>query len=122
MLVPYRKNQQKIALGLLGFHENLKEHQSLLKELHTYESSPEYELYCYYHEGSNNIQGILGVELTNPITVHDISLNPSYRGEKVGFQMLDELQNLYPNDAIQGTPATNRYLEKWRESTTEGHV
>lgn len=120
MLVPYRKNQQKIALGLLSFHENLKEHQNLLKELHIYDSSDKYQLYCYYHEGSTNVQGIIGIELTSPIILHDISLNPSYRGEEIGFRMLDELQTMYPDDEIQGTPATDPYLIKWRNAASKG--
>lgn len=38
MLTQYRKNQRKIAMGLLGFHETLRDQQHLLKEIDTYES------------------------------------------------------------------------------------
>ena len=48
-------------------------------------------------EGSTNIQGIIGIywATNDQLIIHDISLNPSYRGENMGFQMLDELQEKY---------------------------
>ena len=59
MLSHYRKNQRKIAMGLLSFHESLKDHQHLLKEIDTYEDNDRYQLYCYYDEHSDNVQGVV---------------------------------------------------------------
>ena len=50
MLSHYRKNQRKIAMGLLSFHESLKDHQHLLKEIDTYEDNDRYQLYCFLSE------------------------------------------------------------------------
>ncbi len=99
MLSHYRKNQRKIAMGLLSFHESLKDHQHLLKEIDTYEDNDRYQLYCYYDEHSDNVQGVVGVSQLEDqeIVLHDISLNPSYRGEGVSLKMMEELQALYPD-------------------------
>lgn len=117
MLSHYRKNQRKIAMGLLSFHESLKDHQHLLKEIDTYEDDDRYQLYCYYDEHSDNVQGVVGVSQLEDqeIVLHDISLNPSYRGEGVSLKMMEELQALYPDQTIIGTPATSAFLAKWRK-------
>ena len=118
MLVQYRKNQRKIAMGLLSFHESLKDQQHLLKEIDAYENEERYQLYCYYDENSDNVQGVIGVSSLedNEIVLHDISLNPSYRGEGVSIKMMDELQRIYSNQLIIGTPATSPFLAKWQET------
>lgn len=117
MLTQYRKNQRKIAMGLLGFHESLKDQQHLLKEIDTYEDDDRYQLFCYYDENSDNVQGVVGISQADgeEIVLHDISLNPSYRGEGVSLKMMNELQELYPDQAITGTPATSAFLAKWQE-------
>lgn len=117
MLTQYRKNQRKIAMGLLSFHESLKDQQHLLKEIDTYEGDDRYQLYCYYADNSDNVQGVVGVSRLEDqeIVLHDISLNPSYRGEGISITMMDELQAMYPNQKIIGTPATSAFLAKWQE-------
>lgn len=117
MLTQYRKNQRKIAMGLLSFHESLKDHQHLLKEIDTYEEDKQYQLFCYYDEQSDNVQGVVGVSQLEDqeVVLHDISLNPSYRGEGVSMKMMKELQAMYPEQKIIGTPATSPFLAKWQE-------
>lgn len=117
MLTHYRKEQRKIAMGLLSFHQKLPEHQLTLKGIDAYEQDPNLKLLFWIPEGNHNIQGIVGIEKETPeaIVLHDISLNPSFRGEKLGFQLLDELTALYPEAKIYGTLATSAYLSKWKE-------
>ncbi len=45
MLTHYRKENRKIAMGLLSFHKKLTGKTSLLKEIDTYESEDDYELF-----------------------------------------------------------------------------
>ncbi|HFL0950825.1 TPA: N-acetyltransferase [Enterococcus faecium] len=61
MLTHYRKENRKIAMGLLSFHKKLTGKTSLLKEIDTYESEDDYELFFFTPEGSTNIQGIIGI-------------------------------------------------------------
>ena len=61
MLTHYRKENRKIAMGLLSFHKKLTDKSNLLKEINTYETEEGYELFFFTPEGSTNIQGIIGV-------------------------------------------------------------
>ena len=121
MLAHYRKENHKIAMGLLSFHKKLTDKSNLLKEINTYETEEGYELFFFTPEGSTNIQGIIGVYWgeNKELIIHDVSLNPSYRGDKMGFLMLDELQAKYPDFTIRPTEITEPYLTKWINRTSE---
>ena len=103
MLTHYRKENRKIAMGLLSFHKKLTGKTSLLKEIDTYESEDDYELFFFTPEGSTNIQGIIGIywATNDQLIIHDISLNPSYRGENMGFQMLDYRKSTRMSPSVQ---------------------
>lgn len=119
MLTVYRKEQQKIAKGLLSFHHSRMGKDSLTGELTQYEENEALQLYLYTPPNESNIQGILGVEeAKETVILRDIALNPSYRGEGEGFAMLDELQSLLEQKRILGTVETSTYLAKWREHRT----
>ncbi|WP_086347494.1 GNAT family N-acetyltransferase [Candidatus Enterococcus clewellii] len=115
MLIPYRKEQQKIAVGLLSFHDKMEKYHSLLNEIDMYEQEERLTLFFWVPAQGENIQGLLGVEYITEtqLILHDISLNPSYRGEGLGFQLLDELRDSYSEVEIIGTSATKEYLDKW---------
>ncbi|MBO0439065.1 GNAT family N-acetyltransferase [Candidatus Enterococcus ikei] len=117
MLTYYRKEQRKIAMGLLSFHQKLTEYQALLKEIDMYETEENLHLFFWIPDGEQNIQGILGIEVetSEAMILHDISINPSFRGEKLGFNLLNEMKELYPETKIYGTLATSAYLSKWKE-------
>lgn len=117
MLNNYRKEQRKIAMGLLSFHQKLTEYQSLLKEIDMYETEENLHLLFWTPLGEQNIQGVVGIEVvqSESIILHDISINPSFRGEKLGFDLLDEVVQLYPEIKLYGTSATSTYLSKWKE-------
>ena len=57
--------------------------------------------------------------ILDQMTIHDISLNPSYRGENIGFQMLNELQAKYPDVLIHPTDITEAYLSRWINENKE---
>lgn len=117
MLTYYRKEQRKIAMGLLSFHQKLTEYRSLLKEIDMYENDENLHLLLWTPDGEQNIQGIIGIELEDSvgIVVHDISITPSFRGEKLGFELLNEVLERYPELKLYGTAATSAYLSKWKE-------
>ncbi|MFK4565642.1 GNAT family N-acetyltransferase [Enterococcus sp. UD-01] len=118
MLKHYRKEQRKIAMGLLSFHQKLAEYQSLLKEIDMYETEENLKLLFWIPEGENNIQGIVGLEFDTPETMilHDITINPSYRGEKLGFNLLQEVADKYADRQLYGTQATAAFLSKWKDN------
>lgn len=120
MLIPYRKEYQKIALGFLSFHAKMKQYGPLLKELDWYEQQEHFHLYFWAPDDSKKIQGIVGVsdEKEGLLVLHDISISPSFRGEGYGFLVLDEVNELYPDRALYGTVATTPFLSKWEAQRT----
>lgn len=50
MLTHYRKENRKIAMGLLSFHKKLTDKSNLLKEINTYETEEGYELFFSSHQ------------------------------------------------------------------------
>ena len=121
MLIPYRKEHQKIAVGLLSFHDKMEKYHSLLHEIEVYEKSNELSLLLWVPNQGDNIQGLLGVEQESArmLVLHDISINPSLRGDGLGFVLLDELQETYSECGIRGTTATVAYLDKWKQRANQ---
>ena len=65
MLTHYRKENRKIAMGLLSFHKKLTGKTSLLKEIDTYESEDDYELFSLrqrFNQHSRDYWYLLGNE------------------------------------------------------------
>lgn len=116
MIVPYNKQDKKIAMGLLGFHSSVNEYKHLLKELDWYEQNEEFHLVFWGPDDAPQIQGLIGYQLNDEtLTVHDISLNPSFRGEGYGYKMLDELHHDYPEYQLSSTLATDGFIQKWQD-------
>ncbi len=59
MLTHYRKENRKIAMGLLSFHKKLTGKSSLLKEIDTYESEDDYELFSLRRKVRPTFKGSL---------------------------------------------------------------
>lgn len=116
MLTHYRKEQRKIAMGLLSFHKKMAEQHAFLTEIDTYEQAENFRLYLWKPVDSQNVQGVIGIQILDPeqVILHDVVISPSYRGEKLGYQLLEELAERYPEVTIKGTSATNAYLTKWK--------
>lgn len=58
MLTHYRKENRKIAMGLLSFHKKLTG-KTLLKEIDTYESEDDYELFSLRQKVQPTFKGLL---------------------------------------------------------------
>lgn len=59
MLTHYRKENRKIAMGLLSFHKKLTGKTSLLKEIDMYESEDDYELFSLRQKVQPTFKGLL---------------------------------------------------------------
>lgn len=94
MLVKYKKDYTKVALGLLSYM--LKEHD--LKQLHLimqrYQQNPNWELYLWKEK--EKYIGIIGINVQgNEFLIQHLAVLPSFRGEGVGKVMINEIQKLY---------------------------
>lgn len=95
MLIRYKKNQEKIAMGLLSFMPIEKEIKYLQQTIGEYENNADWRLYLWKEE--NDIVGIVGLKIEDElnVVVQHISVNPSYRSLGIGKKMIDEVIHQY---------------------------
>ncbi|WP_068671966.1 GNAT family N-acetyltransferase [Oceanobacillus sp. Castelsardo] len=108
MLIRFKKNMEKIAMGLLSFmpdvKNDVKKLQNTIKE---YETNPNWNLYLWKED--DDVLGAAGVRLDNErIIIQHVSVNPSHRNLGIGKKMINELIKLYegehtvlPSDEVQ---------------------
>ncbi|BBN98977.1 GNAT family N-acetyltransferase [Sporolactobacillus terrae] len=108
MLIRYKKSYEKIAMGLLSFIPSEKEIKLLLQTVQKYEEDESWQLFLW--KDDEDILGVVGVHLTSEheAVIEHISVNPSYRAEGVGKQMILALRqfigehvHLAPSQAIK---------------------
>lgn len=98
MLIRYKKAFEKIAMGLLSFMPNEKDIKKLTETIHTYEQDDNWSLYLWKKD--DEYIGLVGVKVVDSIaTIQHVSVIPSYRGEGIAREMLQELneQGIYKN-------------------------
>jgi|SRR5690625_1368582 len=95
MLIRYKKNQEKIAMGLLSFMPEQKDIKLLQQTMKEYETNPEWHLYLWKEE--DDIVGAVGLKIKDELNViiQHISVNPSNRNVGIGKKMIDEINQLY---------------------------
>jgi len=94
MLIRYKKDLEKIAMGLLSFMPDAKDVKKLQKTIHRYETDENWHLYLWRE---NDILGTIGLRIednTHAIIQH-ISVNPSHRNQGIGKRMVDEVVKKY---------------------------
>ncbi|NSL50463.1 GNAT family N-acetyltransferase [Calidifontibacillus erzurumensis] len=104
MLIRYKKNYEKIAMGLLSFMPSEKELKRLQQTIKLYEEDENWQLYLYKEE---DIIGAIGVKIKgNVAELRHITVNPSFRSQGKGKAMVLELKKLL-GDHIQLIPTEN---------------
>lgn len=97
MLIRYKKNMEKIAMGLLSFmpdeKKDVKKLQQYIKE---YESNDDWHLYVW-KDDDGDIVGAIGIRFEDEINVviQDLSVNPSHRNLGIGKKMVNKINELY---------------------------
>lgn len=99
MLIKYKKNLEKIAMGLLSFMPGEKDVKKLLQTIKEYEQNPEWNLYLWREE---DILGAIGLRIEDEkkAVVQHISVNPSHRNSGIGKKMLSEIKKNYGDQYI----------------------
>lgn len=111
MLLRYKKTYEKIAMGLLSYMPGDKNAKKLQETIHQYETDDSWQLYLLKKE--DDIIGLIGVELGDEdYTLYHISVNPSFRGEGVGQEMVAKLQALFPDKKCKSTEETDLFIRK----------
>ncbi|ALX47996.1 GNAT family N-acetyltransferase [Lentibacillus amyloliquefaciens] len=115
MFIRYKKNYEKIAMGLLSFMPEGKDVKKLQQTIKEYETNPDWSLFLWKEE---DVLGAIGVRIENNINavVQHISVNPSHRNSGIGKKMVDEIQRMYGEKyAVCADDSTQHFLNKCTE-------
>src|SRR5699024_3995196 len=115
MLIRYKKNLEKIAMGLLSFMPEEKNVKILQQKIKEYESNRDRHLYLWKDEV---ILGAIGVriEYQDKVVIHHISVKPSYLNQGIGKQMVDAVEKMYEDQyTICGDSHTTEFYNSCEE-------
>ncbi|WP_368651995.1 GNAT family N-acetyltransferase [Ornithinibacillus sp. 4-3] len=111
MLIIYKKNFEKIAMGLLSFMPAEKKDVKLLQHtMKEYETNSDWHLYLWKEE---DILGAIGLKIVDgEVIIQHISVNPSHRNMGIGKKMLNEIKRQYEeNYTISAAELVKNYVE-----------
>ena len=121
MLIRYKKNMEKIAMGLLSFmpddKKDVKKLQQYIKE---YETNPDWHLFLWKNE--DDILGAIGVRIENEINtvIQDLTVNPSHRNMGIGKNMINEIQRFYQDKyAVCPAEEISPFYNKFEDAEEE---
>ncbi|WP_077326777.1 GNAT family N-acetyltransferase [Virgibacillus siamensis] len=113
MLIRYKKNMEKIAMGLLSFMPEGKDVKKLQQTIKEYETNPDWQLFLWKEE---DIIGAIGVKIEDEINavVQHISVNPSHRNMGIGKKMIEEVEKIYSEKyAVCADEFTQEFYNKY---------
>ncbi|MEK5333650.1 MULTISPECIES: GNAT family N-acetyltransferase [unclassified Lysinibacillus] len=111
MLIRYKKAFEKIAMGLLSFMPNEKDIKKLTETIQSYENDENWVLYLW--KKNDEYVGIVGLVVdNNTATIQHVSVVPSYRGEGVAKEMLQEVAELGQYEHVRATDETREFVQK----------
>lgn len=96
MLIRYKKNLEKIAMGLLSFMpEEKKDVKKLQQTIKEYETNVNWHLHLWKED--DDVLGAIGIRIEDDIhaIIQHISVNPSHRNMGIGKKMVNEINRLY---------------------------
>ncbi|WP_147060414.1 GNAT family N-acetyltransferase [Sporosarcina luteola] len=111
MLLRYKKTYEKIAMGLLSYMPGEKAVKKLQETIHQYEHDDDWQLYLLKQE--EDFIGLVGIVLDeHSYTVMHLSVNPSFRGEGIGSEMIAKLAELFPNLECKSNEYTESFMKR----------
>lgn len=120
MLVKYKRDYQKIAMGFLSYLPDLDVLSHLQTELNLYTEDDSHALFMYRETPQDDFSGVVGIEKSgDTILVRHLSFSPSVRSQATQFQALDDLHKLYPDISLMGTLETTQLVVAWQQARKE---
>lgn len=112
MLIRYKKNLEKIAMGLLSFMPNEKDVKKLQATIKQYETLENWHLFLWKED--EDIIGLIGIviEPDDVVVIQHITVNPSFRYQGIGKKMLQLIEEMFSDKKIESTDITTSFLEK----------
>lgn len=113
MLVEYRKDYEKIAVGLLSFINELHDYNRARNEL-KWALTFHRPVFLWKDSEENHLIGIIIVEVDSAaVLVRRISFTPSERTGKKIFSCLSAIFNRYHNKRLMGNMKTQPLISSW---------
>lgn len=111
MLIRYKKTYEKIAMGLLSYMPGEQSVKVLQETITDYETLENWQLFLWKEE--EDFVGLIGIEVEeDAYTVQHLSVNPSFRGEGIGQEMVKRIQDQFADKQCQSTDVTDAFLQK----------
>lgn len=116
MLVRYRKDYQKIAMGLLSLVPELRNYDRFNEEL-TNAVAAHYPIYLWKDSEDNHFIAVAIVEEGDDyVLLRRISFTPSERSGKNVFALLTALQEQYSGKRLMGTLRNQPLITTWEKN------
>lgn len=92
MLIRYKRDFEKIAMGLLSFMPKEKDVKKLQETIKEYEENPDWRLFLW--KESEDIVGIIGISFleNDSAILQHVTVNPSHRDSGIGRKMIKGLK------------------------------
>lgn len=104
MLIQYKKDYEKIAMGLLSYLPDFSNLNNLKDEMRLNQKDNDFQLYLYRNQEAN-IVGVVGTQVEKDfVVIRYLSFAPGYREEKYQKRLLEELQENFPEKRITAIP------------------
>ncbi len=115
MLIPYQRDYEKIAMGLLSYMPNEKKVKKLQHTIAQYASDSNWQLYLWKEDA---FIGVIGIEEAEDTTyLQHLCVNPSYRDEGVAKRMVQAVEK--QNGIILcATKSTGAFLESCNKESS----
>lgn len=104
MLMQYKNDYEKTAMGLLSLLPDFKNLANLREEMKLYENKPEFKLFLF-RDQHQNTDGVLAVQ-DNPnfVVIRYLSLAPGFHSGKYRRQVMTELKQMNLHKQISAVP------------------
>lgn len=119
MLVRYRKDYEKIAMGLLSFLPELRDYNQLTTAIQ-FSLDDNYQIYLWKDTDDNHFIGIIIVEEgSDYVLVRHLSFTPTERSGKNVFALLSAVHEQYREKRLMGTLKTQPLISNWERNNEE---
>ena len=121
MLLKYRSDYQKIAMGILSLDPVFKDWDLLQHALAWYQTSDDRTLYLW-KDRRDDFAGILGTEQQGRyVVVRLLTLMPDKQTTRNAQNMLDDLAATVPQQRVMGTLANAKIIAEWEYQHGQDH-
>ncbi|MBD7894619.1 reductase [Limosilactobacillus sp. Sa3CUN2] len=116
MLVRYRKDYEKIAMGLLSFLPELRDYDQLADAIKS-SLDQNYQIYLWKDTEDNHFIGIIVIEVGKEyVLVRHISFTPTDRSGKNVYALLTAVHGQYRERRLMGTLKTQPLISNWERN------